>query len=229
MGTCDNCGVELLRFCPHELTTERKISWKCISYVVVGTTADGKEKNVSRYEYKDTTPSELVDFLRPKLLEFIQHNYFAQWQERQFKKYLKDIPADVVLSCIDFSENYAMRVQNEIQDMHWFTFQMTVLVHITYRVNPDFVAGIEKTRILKEVHYYISNEKDHDTLFVQHAFQLHWNFLTENGCFPKQHQVWSDGCAAQFKSARSWYFISRYQKKTTCEQLPKGWIWSLIP
>ncbi len=27
------------------------------------------------------------------------------------------------------------------------------------------------------LYYYISNEKDYDTLFVQRAFRLHWEFL----------------------------------------------------
>jgi hypothetical protein len=39
---------------------------------------------------------------------------------------------DTIVSCIDFFDNYAFKVQNEIQDMHWFTFQITILVHITY-------------------------------------------------------------------------------------------------
>lgn len=45
---------------------------------------------------------------------------------------MKQMFEDIVVSCIDFSKNYVMKVQNEIQDMHWLSFQMTVLVHITY-------------------------------------------------------------------------------------------------
>jgi hypothetical protein len=67
---------------------------------------------------------------------------------------------------MDFFENYAMKVQNEIQDMHWFSFQITILVHITYRHNPNYELVTKNSKILKEVHYYVSNEKDHDTLFV---------------------------------------------------------------
>ncbi len=42
-----------------------------------------------------------------------------------------------------------------------------------------------KFEILKEVHYYISDEKEHDTLYVQHAFKLNGKFLRDKGCFLK--------------------------------------------
>jgi hypothetical protein len=90
-----------------------------------------------------------------------------------------------VVSCIDFSKNYVMKVQNEIQDMHWLSFQMTVLVHITYQHNLDHDVALNRPEILKEVHYYVSNEKDHNTLFVQHAFRLHWEYLKSKRCHPK--------------------------------------------
>jgi hypothetical protein len=70
-----------------------------------------------------------------------------------FKHYLKYIPTDIIVSCIDFFENYAMKVQNEIQDMHWFSFQITIFVHISYCHNPNYDPTIDKTIILKEVDY----------------------------------------------------------------------------
>jgi len=60
---------------------------------------------------------------------------------------------------MDFSENYAMKVQNEIQDMHWFSFQVTVLVHITFKHNRDYDPTVNMSRIFKEVHYYVFDEK----------------------------------------------------------------------
>jgi hypothetical protein len=56
--------------------------------------------------------------------------------------------------------------------MHWFSFQIAILVHITYEYNPTFDPTHANSKFLKEVHYYIWNEKDHDALFMQHAFKL---------------------------------------------------------
>jgi hypothetical protein len=79
-------------------------------------------------------------------------------------------------------------------------------VHIMYCHNPTPNPTYPKSRILKEVHYYISNEKKHDTLYVQHAFKLNWEFLREKECFLEWHVVWFDGCNGQFKSVRCWFF-----------------------
>jgi hypothetical protein len=38
--------------------------------------------------------------------------------------------------------------------------------------------------------------------------------MESNGYTPEQHIVWSDGCAAQFKSSKPWYFVNRYPNMT---------------
>jgi len=130
----------------------------------------------------------------------------------------------MVVSCIDFFENYTMKIQNDIQNMHWHNFQISILVHITYHRNPEYdILDSCSLPFLKEVHYYVSNDKHHDSLFVQHAFMLHWEFLQTIGCFPSQHMVWRDGCSRQFKSVRVWYFVSCYPSLTTCFVLPIGY------
>jgi hypothetical protein len=58
----------------------------------------------------------------PYLLEFVVHNFVVYRQEKEFKGFLKHILEDTIVSCIDFSKNYALKVHNEIQDMHWFFF-----------------------------------------------------------------------------------------------------------
>jgi hypothetical protein len=79
----------------------------------------------------------------------------------------------MVVSYIDFFEKYTMRIQNEIQNMHWHNFQVNILVHITYHRNPGHDGTDLDSPLLKEIHYYVSNDTSHDSLFVQHAFMLH--------------------------------------------------------
>jgi hypothetical protein len=33
---------------------------------------------------------------------------------------------------VDFVENYSFEMQNEVQSMHWHSYQISILVHITY-------------------------------------------------------------------------------------------------
>jgi len=65
-----------------------------------------------------------------------------------------------------------------------------------YHHNPAPDPTHRESGILKEAYY----EKKHNTLYVQHAFKLNWEFLKERGYFLKQHVVWSNGCNGQFKN-----------------------------
>jgi hypothetical protein len=51
--------------------------------------------------------------------------------------------------------------------MHWFFFQVTILVHITYHHNVDYgPKDLESKTITNKYHYYMFNDNEHDTLFV---------------------------------------------------------------
>ena len=95
-------------------------------------------------------------------------------------------PNDVVVSIIDFVENYLFKEQNEIQSMHWYNYQVSILVHITYIQNAS-------NEVQKVIHFYVSNDKNHDTFFVQHCLLLHVEWLKQNNVFPRKHYVWLDG------------------------------------
>ena len=72
--------------------------------------------------------------------------------------------------------------------MHWHSSQVTIFVHIMYYHKVG--------EVVKTIHFFVSNEKVHDTLFVQHCFMLHNDWLEQEGVTPKQHWVWSDGAAS---------------------------------
>jgi hypothetical protein len=72
------------------------------------------------------------------------------------------------------------------------------MVHIKYRYGTD---SNEKNRaILKEYHFYISDDRCHDLVYVQHYFQLFYNHLKEKNIHMDQHWIWLDDCAGQFKN-----------------------------
>ncbi len=112
----------------------------------------------------------MLEYLYPHLKEFVLHNYVSRWQDLQFRKCLKNLHPKTILSCVDFSKNYTMKIQNKIQNMHCHNFQVTILVFISYwpslifhdLTNPNF-------GLIKEVHYFVSYDTNHDTLFVQHV------------------------------------------------------------
>ena len=115
------------------------LKWRCFEKTIVGQTNDGQPKKRTREVYKKTCVGEFLEFLKPKLAEFVTHNFVARWQDSQCKNAINEIPEDAILPHIDFTENYSFQIQYEIQSMHWFSHQVTILVHLTYMRNhfPD--------------------------------------------------------------------------------------------
>jgi hypothetical protein len=96
--------------------------------------------------------------------------------------------------------------------MHWHSIQLTILVHICYRWNPNYITSKNYGEIFLfiEYHYYISDDMEHDTLFVQHCFEFHWTHLTMHEIYPNEHLVWSNGYGAQFKLRHIWFHVATY-------------------
>jgi hypothetical protein len=66
----------------------------------------------------------------------------------------------------------------------------------------------------------MSNDKEHNTLFVQHCFEFHWGNLQNLGVYSAKHWVWNDRCSGQFKFAQSWQHVACYPQKTVGPYMP---------
>lgn len=157
-----------------------------------------------------------MEFLKPTLQRFVYHNFCARLQSEQAKLAKESLPRNAVLTHIDFAENYTFQVQNEIQSMYYHSTQVTIMVQVVYRMHIIDEADDGPPELVRETHYWISDDKSHDTLFVQHCLMRHWQWLQSHGCRSDTHFVFSDGCAAQFKGARSLYFVARYVTSFFC-------------
>ena len=67
--------------------------------------------------------------------------------------------------------------------------------------------------MIKEYHFYVSDDHEHDTLFVQHYFGFIHDSFEKNGVSFIEHWIWSGGCLGNFKSARSFYWSSHIHKE----------------
>ena len=80
-----------------------------------------------------------------------------------------------------------------------------MLVHILYRHAEQNVDHIESTsenkHVIKEYHFYISDNHTHDTYFVQHCFEKIYDSLKIREIKFNEHLIWSYGYAGQFKSS----------------------------
>ena len=48
--------------------------------------------------------------------------------------------------------------------------------------------------VIKEYHFYVSDEREHDTLFVQHYFGLIYDSFKNNGVSFTEQWIWLDVC-----------------------------------
>ena len=174
MDTCVDCGISNLAICPLESSSSSNVSWKCFENEIIGVTWDGKPRKKIIEVYKETSPQLFFEYFKTKLPQFVKHNFIARWQEDHCKRSMQSLGKDVILSHIDFAENYTCEIQNQIQSMYWCSTQISILVHITYQFKPDGV-------MMKESHFYITDDEKHDSLFVQHCLMQHWQWLQSQG------------------------------------------------
>ena len=116
---------------------------------------------------------QVCDFileLHGKIQQYIQHVDMAWWQDEKFRICRDKFPLKTILSVVVFAENYTLQPQNEIQSQHCHLEQVSIMVHIMYRHGPD--SNEEKLVILKESHFYISDDRTHDIHYVQHRVKL---------------------------------------------------------
>jgi hypothetical protein len=99
----------------------------------------------------------------------------AWFQEEQYKTCLQTFLETLVMFVVDFVENYTFQKYKEVQEMYWFSFQLTILVHICYMWNLTYIANTYcgENKLLIEYHYFISNDVEHGTLFIEHCFEQH--------------------------------------------------------
>jgi hypothetical protein len=204
--------MKFFNICPRErvANTSRTIQWKQFQYEVVGTSEEGRPKKRIKEVLLTTSFSDFMEFFTPTMQQFIRHNFVACWQSQQEKLLHACLQRCTILTHIDFYENYTFQAQNEIQSMYYYSDQISILVQVTY--HPDIMEddAEDGAQMIRETHYYISNDKSHDTLFVQHCFMQYWRWMQSRGFLPSTHYVFSDGCVGQFKSAKAMYFVARY-------------------
>lgn len=107
-GACASCGFQKLRICPDEVSDEKncKIRWKKFGYETIGINKKDQPIRRLKLQYKETAPFVLVAELKSKIMTFLLHNFTAKWQDSQFKYALFNLPFYIVLSVLDFAENY---------------------------------------------------------------------------------------------------------------------------
>lgn len=147
----------------------------------------------------------MLNILEEKISQFLPHAYVTSAQSRYLKDRKQSLQRNEALVLLDFSENYKMIVQDEIQEFHWTQQAITMHPVIIYINTGERVENINMC--------FFTSDLNHDITMVknfQYKVMVH---LKEN--FPSIDTVefFSDGCAGQYKNPENFAHLLTYKKK----------------
>ena len=86
---------------------------------------------------------------------------------------------------VDFAENYTFSPQREIQSEYYHSNQVSIFKHVLYRHAQVSIDGRDNTHqsrdVIKEYIFYVSDDHEHDALFIQQLFGLIYDSFKNNG------------------------------------------------
>ena len=222
-GKCDLCGVgKIGELIPNALLDGvSTIDVQHFEYANV-TRRDGSTAKKLDLVKKKVDLGVFVNDIKKELSDFIKHDYTYKWQSVQYKDCLETFEKGSIVIAMDFAENHAFLYQEEIQSLHWTPHQCTVFVVVLYRHAEDGVDGVgsestEQARhIVKEHHFFISDDGIKDVAWVKHALDELVKDLRGRSVTVRGVRFWSDGCAAQFKSGSGFWDRAKQAKSWGC-------------
>ena len=124
------------------------------------------------------------------------HDFIARQQSNYLKEKKSSLLHGEYILIMDFSENYSMVTQNEIQAAHFSKVQATIHPIVAYYKTQN-----ENLECLSWV--AISDHLKHDTVAVNKFQSKFIDFIKTNAAkYPKIRKIYyfTDGCAAQYKN-----------------------------
>jgi hypothetical protein len=89
------------------------VEWKRFAMEIIMSKARHPLKKLTLV-HKKTNSEEFIEYFKPKLQNFVKHNFVSRWQDKQFKAFIVSFPRNTIVSSMDFAKNYSFEVQNEV-------------------------------------------------------------------------------------------------------------------
>ena len=141
------------------------------------------------------TLAELAKSMEDDLQQFALHLFNASWQQKQYATLTKMIQPKVVVSVLDFSENFTCVFQRERQSAHRCKQQITLHPIVS------LYKCLLHLMTVRESLVFLSDDTRHDHHIVEHFIEKVSDYWQNTRHVQiSQHIQWSDGCACQYKS-----------------------------
>ena len=142
---------------------------------------------------------------------FLVHRLVKKWQSSTRDRMLSTLGPEEMLAVIDHAMNCAHRHDEEFSEEHFSPWTSTILPIICHHRDLD---GVVKA----ESHTVLTDDLRHDHSAVQlhlnDCVQHHRVRFAERGRTLRRMFVWSDGCAAQFKTASIFGWLPVFWERT---------------
>lgn len=141
------------------------------------------------------SPANFIKVFKKSFEALIPHNFIVKSQSSWLKTLKENISSNEIIIQTDFSENYTIRLQNEIQNYHWNRPQATLQVAVVYF--QERVGGILK---LSHQNFVAMSEcLKHDSVAV-HIFMRKIIEYMQNVREFRHIHYFSDGAGSQYKN-----------------------------
>lgn len=177
IGSCNNCETDIRDILPFFFEYDTHIYWKKWE-------KDGRIKIV---KHRGTVENAIVD-LQNQYNSFKKHFYINHVQSHFFEKKKNCINDDEMVLQIDFSENFAIINQDEVQAAHFSYEQVTIFTACAW-----FKTKTESLVI-------VSDDLTHDKNSVWTFLDKLLNHLLSGHLGITKVAIFSDGSACQFKN-----------------------------
>ena len=197
---CDNCGVSKL----HEHFSEflRNTSIRYQKWVYVEPEKQTGSKRCRLVTLRVDGDDFLCE-LKASLELFPQHLFTSKNQHDAMNTVIKNLPMKHAVVVLDFSENYACLVDDEVQSAHWTIQQVTLHPMTVYVHHKDSTPA--NPHVLKVAIVGVSDDLVHDVAAVTEFLKDGLKKLKE---MPEAQDIemlhqFTDGCASQYKGRES--------------------------
>lgn len=156
-------------------------------------------------ESLEKSTDEFINVLISKLGALKKHSFIARQQRNFYEETKINLKQGEFLVTLDFAENYAFVIQDEVPGFHWDNNQATVHPFVVYHRNGD----IEKC----DSFVVISDCLKHDTVAV-HLFQKQFiNFLKQKYNKVEKIVYFSDGASSQYKNRKNFSNLCHHEEE----------------
>jgi hypothetical protein len=206
--SCPDCGVNLTRdiindqLKDHVNDPTKWNHWEYHEYEANNKDKRGKKMQLIGH---NGTMADLIEEMHTDLEPMARHCFNAAWQHKQIKQLVQNLPHNHCIMMMDFAENYACRVDAEIQSAHWTTDQVTLHPVFIYAKPLGPLVGLYKISII-----FITDDLKHDNTAVKCFTMKALEYLKQDEYLQPIHVVHqvTDGCAGQYKSKNAFLDIS---------------------